>query len=398
MILRKYRIYRRSNGVYYYIFFDPITGKEMKARSTGARNRSEAEKVAARAYRQFLDEQRMTVITAKMPVGRYVEWFYGEENSSWYAEKRERDENAFLSDHIRATRSYFARYLKRIIGDDIILAEVTPFWLRRVQRELRDKYPKLTPQTINAIFASLTKPLRYAATQWIIQRDPTENILAFAARRKITGCFEQFEVNSLLSLGWESLIGKLMFMVAIHTGMRMGEILALKKGDLQCRVNGTGELYLVAITHSWSKTHGLKSPKSGKTRTVPIPAWLWNQLWSFVGQEKNDDAFVFASSNSGKPVSDKLPRWALNRALQGIGITEEQQRERNLRFHSTRHYFNSMMAPHLQNEALRKVIGHSSPEMTDHYHHVTDIELRMVKDAQELAFPIIPFTARGATA
>lgn len=384
--------------IFYYQLRDPDTGAWTTARSTRTANKKEAERIAKREA-ALRDAEKDTVeITSKMGVVAFAELFYDWDKSPWLTEKRERDMNALQSDHVRTMRSYFTRYLKGLIGMDITLTEVTPFWLGQLQRKLRAQNPRLKPQTINAIFSSLTKALRYAAHQWIIPKDPTEGIIRNAPKREKTGIFTQSEIESLVALGWISFTGKIMFLVGIHTGLRMGEILALRKEDLEYRDNGSGRLYLLKVNHSWSKTHGLKCPKNGKTRTVPIPEWLWEQLESLVGPGADGTAFLFASSRTRKPVSDKLPRAALAQALASIGITEEQQAERNLRFHSTRHYFNSMMAPLVQNESLRKVIGHSSPDMTDHYHHVTDIELRMVKDAQEQAFPAISVPVKGASA
>jgi len=306
--------------------------------------------------------------------------------------------NALQSDHIRTMRSYYVRYLSKLIGGDFTICDVTPYWLGQVQRMLRMKYPTFSNQKQNAIISSLEKPLKYAAQQWIIPKDPTSGIVRYAVERRNTDPFTKDEIRALSASVWDNPMGKLAFLLAIHTGMRMGEVQALRIEDLELRESMNGELYLVHVSHSWSKTHGLKCPKNGKPRIVPIPDWLWYELRAMNAGAEDAESFVFSSTRRENPVSDKVLRAALRSALEQIGITIEQQEERNLRFHSARHYFNSALAPLVQNESLRKVIGHSSPEMTERYHHVTDIELEMVAAAQKTAFQTIPFPVGAVTA
>jgi len=78
---------------------------------------------------------------------------------------------------------------------------------------------------------------------------------------------------------------------------------------------------------------------------------------------------------------------SLKYALQKIGINTLEQEKRNLRFHSTRHSFNSIMASKVDNDSLRTVLGHGSPQMTAHYFHASIEELRLVQKVQLDYFP-----------
>lgn len=58
------------------------------------------------------------------------------------------------------------------------------------------------------------------------------------------------------------------------------------------------------------------------------------------------------------------------RAMAVKGITEEERRERNITFHSWRHFLNSQLLANGINESkTRKIIGHSTAEMTKRYAH-----------------------------
>jgi integrase len=51
-------------------------------------------------------------------------------------------------------------------------------------------------------------------------------------------------------------------LLSATTGMRQGEVLTLRGGNI-------GEAVL-NVSHSWSPADGLKSPKNGETRKVPL--------------------------------------------------------------------------------------------------------------------------------
>ena len=68
--------------------------------------------------------------------------------------------------------------------------------------------------------------------------------------------------NRLMELEWDNDEAKIANELAMHTGMRAGEIVALRDVDI-----GENCIYL---QHSWSNYDGLKSTKSGKSRIVYI--------------------------------------------------------------------------------------------------------------------------------
>ena len=73
-----------------------------------------------------------------------------------------------------------------------------------------------------------------------------------------------------------------------------------------------------------------------------------------------------------------------------IGIDDDQSKPasahsrqgRGLSFHSLRHYCNAMLRGVIGDEKLRRLTGHSSVEMTNHYDHVTDLDVVKVRQAQ----------------
>jgi integrase len=60
---------------------------------------------------------------------------------------------------------------------------------------------------------------------------------------------------------------------------------------------------------------------------------------------------------------------ALYGAFKKIGISLEERKERNITFHSWRHFYNSLMRGKIHDSKLRRLTGHKTLEMTEHYTH-----------------------------
>ena len=117
----------------------------------------------------------------------------------------------------------------------------------------------------------------------------------------------------------------------------------------------------------WTFKELLKGTKTGDSRDLPLPPSLMNTLIELCKHvEKSDRIFSVA----GIPLSSKTIRNALYQALIAKGITEKEREKRNITFHSWRHFLNSQLLSHGVNaEKTRKITGHSTPAMTEHYSH-----------------------------
>jgi integrase len=62
-------------------------------------------------------------------------------------------------------------------------------------------------------------------------------------------------------------------------------------------------------------------------------------------------------------------------------LGEITRRERNVLFHSFRHFYNSYIQGTVSDDILRLQTGHSDPKMTDHYDHMTDDRGEQVRQA-----------------
>ena len=147
-----------------------------------------------------------------------------------------------------------------------------------------------------------------------------------------------------------------LFLVAAFTGLRLGELLALRWRNVHF-----ADAKLI-VEASWSAGR-LTSPKSRKWRAVPLadqPAAELAQLAQrerFVGR----DDLVFCSA-VGVYLDPSAVRRRYRRAQAAAGL-------RPLRFHDLRHSFGSLVIRQFDPVAVKAFMGHSKITTTERYLH-----------------------------
>lgn len=174
----------------------------------------------------------------------------------------------------------------------------------------------------------------------------TQNeILRFLHQAKEEGCYELF----LLELG---------------TGMRRGEILALKWSDLNF---ATGELHIERQVYIIRAEVIISAPKTkASVRTVILPPSLLKALGAY--KKTVDSEWMFPSpTDNGRPRNPSSVRKRLQLILERAGC-------KKVRFHDLRHTFATMALEHgMDVKTLSATIGHVSSATTlDIYSHITD--------------------------
>ena len=174
----------------------------------------------------------------------------------------------------------------------------------------------------------------------------TQNeIIRFLHQAKEEGCYELF----LLELG---------------TGMRRGEILALKWSDLDF---ATGELRIERQVYIIKAEVIISAPKTkASIRTVILPPSLLKTLVAY--KETVDSEWMFPSpTDNGRPRNPSSVRKRLQLILERAGC-------KKVRFHDLRHTFATMALEHgMDVKTLSATIGHVSSATTlDIYSHITD--------------------------
>ena len=155
-------------------------------------------------------------------------------------------------------------------------------------------------------------------------------------------------------------------LVAGFTGLRAGEIAALRLSDLDLR-RGNAVLRVNRRFYRVAGTLTIDTPKSeAGARTLPLPAFVADELRAHLAEFRPDAGpsdLVFVTSG-GRDVLDGYSQ-VVRRALDRIGRTDA-------RAHDLRHSALTSAAEHGATLAtLMQMAGHSTPDAAQRYQHAT---------------------------
>ncbi len=150
-----------------------------------------------------------------------------------------------------------------------------------------------------------------------------------------------------------------LFLAALRTGMRQGELLALRWQDVHF------DQGLILVRYSMFRGR-LGPTKSNKDRAVPIAEDLAAALAERVGPP---ESFVFAQDD-GRPLTPNMVKNPHYRAREAIGMP-------HLRFHDLRHSFASqLVSAAVPFPAIQRLLGHADITTTTLYAHMAPDGLR----------------------
>ena len=406
----RFSLYKRhlSGGVYYYVRFwnpekknyDAGISIEMLRTKLGEDSirrigtRSAAAAIAVRAY-----EEGLTKKEKKSPnFIEYVLNFWDFDNSSYVKLKNKTKKNSIGRDHCLNMLGTFKRNFMPRINPSLKLSEITQNDIEAVIISLIDE-GKISAATINNVILSVQKPLNEAFARGMIKTNPMQNIHMLQRDQKDRGIPTKAEVEAVLEyLRKEGFAGRISMKIylavalAATTGMRQGEIRALRKDAIEFVENDLEyeDQAIITVRENYAKTDGFKSTKGKRVRHVPVSKTLAEELIRMADKNPHKDTLIFWSDSSpDTPIAGSYINKYYYAALAAIGITEEKRRERNIDFHSLRHFFNSMLRGQIDDNNLRLIVGHQSERMSDNYtHEVRERLLQIGKVSSNIiAFP-----------
>lgn len=423
---KPYLIYKTSNGVYYAEILLP-DGSHANKKSTGCRNRAEAEKIVMgwivngnipkrinstdsskttvdkiallnnlRNYEFSNDEVKEIVEILKnrkliqsyvlsstpqcKPIEDFLEEFWDFDNSPYVREKKLRGQTIHR-DYCLALMTRIRHYWYPILAGKSV-GEITREDIYSIFNA--KSVSNLAPKTINSIVSAITIPMKWAFFHGLTSINCYEGILKCSAKSKKRDVLTLEQAMAVFCTEWENDSAKLANMIAFYTGMRQGEIAALRMEDI-----GTDRIY---IRHSWSKYEGLKETKTNDAREIKIPPQLREMILTQGSMNPHNEGikgFIFYGLKPSQPTDPKNWLKFLHRALQNIGYSEPK----NICFHAWRHLWCSRVSDLISDKRVVMTgSGHKTEFMLNHYseHLETERALEKLEQAQEQLFlPII---------
>jgi integrase len=205
---------------------------------------------------------------------------------------------------------------------------------------------------------------------------------------KLAGDIEVFgpeEVWALVRAAASEQDGAL-YLTAAFTGLRRGELIALRWRD----VDFAGSVLRVRASYAGG---ALTAPKSGKVRSVPLAPDVPQVLARLAARElfTSDDDLVFVGEAGGFLDGSALRR-RYQTALKHAGL-------RPLRFHDLRHTFGTRMIAKADIRRVQEWMGHADIQTTMRYLHYAPREedARLVAEAFQVETPgVWPGSSMGS--
>ena len=225
-------------------------------------------------------------------------------------------------------------------------------------------------RTRNKLLIQLHGILKRARKIYRLPGNAAAEVEKFPQRR--SGDIEVFSPEEVWALvrAADSEQDAAVFMTAAFTGLRMGELLALRWRD----VDFTGSVLRVRASYYNGQ---LTTPKSGKVRAVPLAPDVASALARLGGREDwvSDDDLVFVGA-TGDYLDGSALRRRYKAALAAAAL-------RPLRFHDLRHTFGTRMIAKADIRRVQEWMGHADVQTTMRYLHYAPHEqdARLVAEA-----------------
>lgn len=371
----------KKDGNSWYVIFDlgkdPVTGKRKQKRKRGFKTKKEAEKYISEQLNAL--DKGVYFEPSDITFREYLDYWL--------------ENYAKINTAVRTYENYsyiISQHLKPSLGN-IKLSKLQPSHLQEYYSKKLDdgkiEGGGLSPQSVKHHHRLINKVLKDAVKWQFIIRNVAEAVSPPKTKKIEMQTWNNEQVKTFLEVSKESRY-YLIYLTAINTGMRRGEVLGLRWQDIDFENN----ILYVRQSLQEVKKVGLtfKEPKSGKSRSITITPSLTKEFKKLykqqleekllLGREYDDLDLVFAQKN-GRPIQPTEMARNYRKMVDKSGLPY-------IRFHDLRHTHATLL---LQQGVHPKVVserlGHSTIGITmDTYTHVLP---NMQKEAAELLEQLI---------
>ncbi|MBU1054845.1 MAG: site-specific integrase [Proteobacteria bacterium] len=254
----------------------------------------------------------------------------------------------------RSGRDDISRYTNHLKDrfENKRLNEISSFDLERLKSDLTKD--GLSPATVKHCLI-LIRQIYNKAKIWGIYKgeNPIQGVKMPSLQNQRTRFLTHEEANLLLSFLKEKSLTNLydISLLALHTGMRAGEIFNIKAFDL----NFSEEVIRIS------------DPKNKRTRFAYMTRAVKDVLQKRIPSTPEGFVFPDCNGNKAKAVSQAFMR-IVNKLGFNEGISDPREK---VSFHSLRHTFASWLC--MQGEPLttvKELLGHQTMALTERYSHL----------------------------
>lgn len=256
------------------------------------------------------------------------------------------------------------------------LSRVTPPIVHQMLTDLSAK--GLGPSGIRSALRLLSSAMRAAQEEGLIGKNPCRRIRVMPAGKKEQRVLTAWEQEKLRVCMDRKNLPALM---SLYTGMRLGEICALKWTDIDWKKK------ILTVRRTVQRTALQQEPGRGKTclsvgtpktegsyRVIPLPAPLYEKLEALSAGHPESE-YVFGKG--GQPAEPRTVQRRLQRLTKRLGLP-------GVHFHTLRHSFATrLLELGIQVKTVSVLLGHASVKTT------LDIYAHSLLDQQRAAIDLL---------
>lgn len=285
-------------------------------------------------------------------------------------------------------RKTLNKYIFPRIGE-VPLKDLTPQRIEQFYAQLLES--GAGPRTVHKIHIILHSALEKAVMHGLLLRNPTANVALPRYTPAEMKVLDEMQVNQFLVAAIGSPFEAL-YHLAVKTGMRQGELLGLKWGDLHWGsgrlcvqrqmqlVVGQGRIFQEPKTRAGRRVIQLGE---GTLQVLRIHHQRQEFQKTIAGKRWKENDLIFPSI-VGTPKDAETLRLEFKRILEKAGLS-------NIRFHDLRHTAASLLLNNgIPLIVVSKILGHSQPSITlNVYGHLyTEMQDEAAKLMDELVSPV----------
>lgn len=302
--------------------------------------------------------------------------------AAWYAQVIARAEQDHSPSTIRGYRKHWQR-IDAALGnapiDRITRAAVQAFvddlrqsknirdtWRAEKETIKAEDVREIGANTVVKIFRTLHWLLADAVRRGLLPANPAEHVQLPRVRKTAAGGLTVEEVRALAKhLPTEPLMTRVILQTLLYTGIRRGELVALRWRDVEQVGDGADAITIIRVERAVVVVNGQQTPRVPKTpgslRPIGAPADLYTLLMEWRAQFKTapaPDDYILRWPDTGAWMCYDHVTRIVPEVLTRAGV-------RRLRCHDMRHTYASLLiASGLDIRQAQSLLGHSTPTTT----------------------------------
>ena len=275
-------------------------------------------------------------------------------------------------------QSTYANYKYKLV--QYVLSEIGEYSLNELNEDVAEKLLEslkqrgFAPSMIRAVFRITKQCANLAVQKKLIKENPFSMIKLPKVVKTKNQALTKEEQKDLETVASEEKKGRgIPVLLALHAGLRIGEIAALTWDDLDFKnnmihVHSTYQRVFSVLENHKTELIFTDSKTTSSVREVPMSATLKNVLL----QQKQESAGKYVVSSTDKPMEPRLLTYHFHHIRQAAGLPE-------IHFHQLRHTFATRC---LENNgdimSVSALMGHSSTQMTLDTYASSTLEQRIL--------------------